>query len=844
MYGCCTVGTDVTRWWVRLFSFWCTDVCPGAISRLFTDIHPIMSTEDFSHLPPEQKISHTVWKVRLQGYEELIQQFERSRDENDACFANLAAKPELLRGIAIDANVVAQETGLLAIAKFLELGSSPAVVGRLKTHAGLVPSLCEKGLSSSRAGTKQHAISALLLLVEISSQADWVLEQMTPYFSHKLPKLVAGCVVATHAMVENFGCNIVPVKMLFPVLSKLFAHADRNVRVETTRLAVEMRRWLGETLDQVLLPSLKPVQQRDLKAEFNKISGDTPHQKRLTRAQKEAEAQRHAGEEAEDMDRSADGDVAMEDASAVDPMDLLDPVDVISNMPTDLALRMALTKWKDRKEALEEVCAVLSKAPKMAAGDYAPLVRMFAKCMKDANIQVVQLAANGVEFLCKGLRGEFQKYMGLVVTPLLERSKEKKPAVAEALANALDAVFNTSSLSDVLDDTLEGMRHKTPQVKISATNYLQRCLKNTTVAPKAAQVDAIMEVGVKLLTDSQEPIRQASTEMIGTLMKITGERDLKVFLEKIDDNRLQKVKKVFEEATVKVVKNSNARAPAATAKVAGLRPEVKLKGLSAIPSKRLATSPAKRDLSKVPVKSFTGRLLISPSLGPNSEKREARESRARSDPPTVPLSVHTEAVNALKEENRLMKEELAHVQKSQNSLLNDITNLQEENAVLNETLQRNQSEVANADLMVKQKDTQVMRLSSDLDNAKLKIKSLEQSIEMLKLQQSTAQVQPLLSSYPEKLSRSPFRLPEKSQRRMSLQELSTRVDRMSIDGQLVATEREVTQEPSQEFEPASSSRDYTNSTGEEENWRKAAEVTAQLKARIEKMKQRNRLSSR
>ncbi|KAK7678775.1 hypothetical protein QCA50_018210 [Cerrena zonata] len=138
---------------------------------------------------------------------------------------------------------------------------------------------------------------------------------------------------------------------------------------------------------------------------------------------------------------------------------------------------------------------------------------------------------------------------------MVERTKEKKPSVAEALNNALDSLFNISSLSEILEDTIN--------------------LANTPTPPKSAEVDEIMAIGVKLLSDSQEPVRQASTELIGTLMKITGEREINPFLEKIDDNRRNKVKAFYETVTIKAKapKAAPPRAAPPTNKRASMAPK-------------------------------------------------------------------------------------------------------------------------------------------------------------------------------------------------------------------------------------------------------------------------------
>lgn len=819
-----------------------------------------MDDQDFSQLPLEEKLAHKVWKVRLDGYNTLAAQFANLRNPQDPVFASINAKPDLARAMVTDANVVAQEAGLLAFVAFLQYGGTPANVAKLK-NAGVISSICEKGLSSSRAGTKAKAVDALLLFVEVFNSGEPVLESAIPFFDNRLPKLVAGCVNAVYQMMEQFGCSVVAPKTVIPKLPKLFAHADRNVRAETTKLTVEIYKWMGEALVTLLFADLKPIQQKDLTSEFEKLNGAKPEQKRLTRAQQEAielqKASAAAGDGDIDMEEELD---QPEQAPEFSAYDMLEPVDVLSKLPSDLNSRMASTKWKDRKEALDEVFEVLSKAPKLANDDYTDLVRVFAKCMKDANIQVVQLAADGIRFLSQGLKGGFHKYQNLVIAGLIERSKEKKPAVAEALANALDSIFVNSALSDVLDETLNGMKNKTPQIKISATNYLQRCLATTTVPPKTVQIDAIMETGVKLLTESLEPVRQAATEMVGTLMKITGERELKSFLEKIDDNRNAKVKAVFEKAVVKCSSLSGSRgggAPASSAngsaKPAGSRPvssrlngapnlKKPLTAAQSIPSKRLATSPAKRaDLaSKLPpsARNFTGRSLISPSTNSGPA------------PSAAVSSAEKEELQRLRAENAALKLQNEQLQREKFETVEEQLKYTGEIEQLRAKQEQYQKDYSNVSLLVKQRDSQILRLNSDLESAKLKIRSLEQTIEMMKLQQVTktdSLRQPFLDS------RSPYRSPERLPT-FTLSELSTRVKRLSIEEGLATSttsDFRASTSPVDEISARRSVSDRTNvyqstpsndGVSEEENWRKAAEVTAQLKARIEKMKQRNRLA--
>ena len=161
----------------------------------------------------------------------------------------------------LDSNVVAQETGYNTFNKFLIFGGNAANVSKLK-NLGIIGSICEKGLLSSRKNTKEWSVESILLMIEISNDPNSIVEDILPYLTNRLPKLVTGCVSCLASIIENFGCKIISPKSIVPCLSKLFAHADKNVRNETTKLTIELYRWMGDALINALFSDLKPVQQK------------------------------------------------------------------------------------------------------------------------------------------------------------------------------------------------------------------------------------------------------------------------------------------------------------------------------------------------------------------------------------------------------------------------------------------------------------------------------------------------------------------------------------------------------------------------------------------------------
>ena len=63
--------------------------------------------------------------------------------------------------------------------------------------------------------------------------------------------------------------------------------------------------------------------------------------------------------------------------------------------------------------------------------------------MADTNINIVIAAANCLEGLARGLRDSFNKYKSSVAGLVMDRLKERKVTVVEALSGALNAMYST-----------------------------------------------------------------------------------------------------------------------------------------------------------------------------------------------------------------------------------------------------------------------------------------------------------------------------------------------------------------------------------------------------------------
>lgn len=432
--------------------------------------------------------------------------------------------------------------------------------------------MAEKGLASAKPAAKQKALDAILLYVELD-KADPVIEELLPLLSHKTPKVIAATLSAFTSMYHEFGCKTVEPKSVLKILPKVYSHADKNVRSEAQNLTVELYRWLKDGIKPFFWNDLKSVQQTDLEKLFDPVKNEAaPKPERLLRSQQAKQAAAAAAAPEEDPE---DAEVVEEDDEGGD-IDLEpEAVDVFPNIPKDLNDRVASTKWKDRKDAMDELHAAID-VPTIQEGPFDDIVRALAKCMKDANIAVVTEAATCIELLARGLKKSFSKYRSVILDPALERLKERKQAVVDGLSAALDAIVSHASISDYLESTLPFLQHKNPQVKLESTRFLTRSLKSAREAPSLPESKTISDSATKLLTDSQETQRNAGAEILGVLLKIMGERIMNAHFEGLDDIRKAKIKEYAEAAEVKAkYKPKAAPAPKAAAPPPGKKPVAK-----------------------------------------------------------------------------------------------------------------------------------------------------------------------------------------------------------------------------------------------------------------------------
>ncbi|NXJ65537.1 CKAP5 protein, partial [Rostratula benghalensis] len=492
---------------------------------------------EWMKLPIDQKCEHKLWKARLNGYEEALKLFQKIDDEKSPEWSKYLG---LIKKFVTDSNAVAQLKGLEATLAYVE---NAHVAG--KTTGEVASGVVTKVFNQPKARAKELGLDICLMYIEIE-KGEAVQEELLKGLDNKNPKIIVACIETLRRALSEFGSKIISLKPIIKVLPKLFESREKAVRDEAKLLAVEIYRWIRDAL-RPPLQNINSVQLKELEEEWVKVPSGAPKQTRFLRSQQELKAK---FEQQQAVGGDADGgdDDEEEAVPQVDAYELLEAVEILSKLPKDFYEKIEAKKWQERKEALEAV-ELLVKNPKLESGDYADLVKALKKVVgKDTNVMLVALAAKCLAGLAAGLRKKFGQYAGHVVPTILEKFKEKKPQVVQALQEAIDAIFLTTTLQNISEDVLAVMDNKNPTIKQQTSLFIARSFRHCTPStlPKSL-LKPFCAALLKHINDSAPEVRDAGFEALGTALKVAGEKAVNPFLADVDKLKLDRIKECAEK---------------------------------------------------------------------------------------------------------------------------------------------------------------------------------------------------------------------------------------------------------------------------------------------------------
>ncbi|KAI3637761.1 hypothetical protein MIR68_004410 [Amoeboaphelidium protococcarum] len=494
--------------------------------------------QDFTKLPLDQLLSHKLWKARVQGYEQLSQVV--LKDGKIPPFAL-----DVIKTCCGDSNVAAQESALQLLLSIIQVDEVHPILLKMRVHISKL--IVDKCLKSPRASLRQKSADLLLALIDLDTP-DAIVEVIIEGTGSKQPKVVCACLAILNDIVKFYGSQTVDCKPIFKVLPQMFAHSDALVRNEAQQLAVSIFQWIGlKPFESVLYPLLKPVQMSQLNEAFDTVKDVKLVQTRFLNKQKDRQQTVQSGDDIQiDVDQEAVGGEQQSDQLA-EELDFTEPVDVLSNVPADIEDQLSQIKWKDKKEALDNLCKILD-APKYVKGNFHPLLSVLCKKVGDINIAVAVSAIQCVEKIASGLKQDFPQFKNDVKQSLLDRLKEKKQNVIQALRLTLDAVYQFCKDVDVFADIIPYLGNKVPQVRSEVLLVCVRYVQGHKLTMQRADAKQFIPPVVQCLDDATPEVRDAAAEVLGSLQSKLASGLLQPYLDGLDQIKLDKIKSFGSQA--------------------------------------------------------------------------------------------------------------------------------------------------------------------------------------------------------------------------------------------------------------------------------------------------------
>ena len=81
---------------------------------------------------------------------------------------------------------------------------------------------------------------------------------------------------------------------------------------------------------------------------------------------------------------------------------------------------------------------------------------------------------------------------------------------------------------------LAAMGHPNPSVRKEVIMCVVRYFQQTKVLPDRAIMKPIVEAGMKAMDDQDKDVRETASELLGTVMKLFGERSMLNYMEQLD----------------------------------------------------------------------------------------------------------------------------------------------------------------------------------------------------------------------------------------------------------------------------------------------------------------------
>ncbi|GAC98115.1 microtubule-associated protein [Pseudozyma hubeiensis SY62] len=381
------------------------------------------------------QLASSAWKERLAGMTEFNDwlKVEAETVESEIIVRALGKKPGWKES---NFQVMAE------VYKALQLLANDCPTFARPSVALSVQPLCDK-LGDIK--LKTPAGETLVTFAEKTSFGFLLAQALGPLGSLKAPKAIADSILWVDQTLLEFGTAGIDVRSLIDYLVTCLKSANAAVRTNATKAIGTLARFLGTALNS-FVADLNPQLRTTIEAEIEKAASNPPPAP--VRFSDETKAP--AGKAASGGGGGASQSAAQDNGVDEDMLDELVPrVDLDRLVSAAAIARMGDANWKERKEGLEEVLAVVNANSRLK-GNMAELANALKMRCSDSNIMCKSMALDAIAKIATAMNKHFEPQARILAGPITQVLADAKAPVRASATTALTAIAEQVGVGSLL----------------------------------------------------------------------------------------------------------------------------------------------------------------------------------------------------------------------------------------------------------------------------------------------------------------------------------------------------------------------------------------------------------
>ncbi|CAD8120601.1 unnamed protein product [Paramecium sonneborni] len=474
-------------------------------------------------LPLAQRLKSKAWKLRQSAFEEMAELFQKDESIDEY----YEEWPKLIN----DNNPGSQEKALIALQIFIAKSNKGQFAARFDAKE-TIRMLIDKCIAP---GKKQIVKLSYEIFFDIFERRDKqeMFDVVVEMLKNKVQKVQCAAIQSLIELLITFGPKRLDyLKPFFPEIEKLSQSTVSSIKTECMNFYKEAHKWLGEPILAPFIKGLKKLQLEELE-----------------KFQKEWQPIPMVPTRGGDAVTVGQGGGAN---NGLDAYDLVDAYDIFNKYNEKWCDKvLAQTKWNEKQALLDQLLKEAA-TPKIATGNYVPMIAMIKKLLVDSNQVINVCAIKLCGAFVKGLRKNFTAQAKLLFPLLIVKLREKKNICQEARA-AMELFHYSLQVEDVVEDFKEGLADKNPQMRAQCLLLFAKLVQLKGFpqgAPKPKFVDCVKQLlplAKKLIEDSVPDVREASVQSLGTLKPYLSDQLINTFYGDIGQQKLSKINEISSQ---------------------------------------------------------------------------------------------------------------------------------------------------------------------------------------------------------------------------------------------------------------------------------------------------------